>query len=85
MQTKNWIEKSNKSLNGILLMTAGILVVSVEDAGSKFLVEADYHPFHKKFQTARFYTDNILPRAAADAAATMRGAYSTLALDDAQF
>ncbi|MFQ5773980.1 MAG: acyl-CoA dehydrogenase [Kiloniellaceae bacterium] len=38
-----------------------------------------------KIGTARFYADNILPRAAAEAAAVMRGADSTLALDEAQF
>ncbi len=37
-----------------------------------------------KIQTARFYTGNILPRASADAAAAMRGAHSTLAMDEAQ-
>ncbi|WP_413208233.1 DMT family transporter [Rhodospirillum sp. A1_3_36] len=36
---------SQKSLLGIWLMVAGIFVVSLEDAGSKFLVEQDYHPF----------------------------------------
>ena len=36
-----------------------------------------------KIQTARFYADNILPRAAAEAAAVTRGADSTLALEEA--
>lgn len=36
-----------------------------------------------KIQTARFYADNILPRAAAEAAAVTGGADSTLTLDEA--
>ena len=36
-----------------------------------------------KVQTARFYADNILPQAAAEAVAVTRGADSTLALDEA--
>jgi len=36
-----------------------------------------------KVATARFYADNILPRAAAEAASVLRGAESTLALDEA--
>ncbi len=38
-----------------------------------------------KIATARFYIANILPRAAAAAAAVTQGAESTLALDEAQF
>ena len=38
-----------------------------------------------KIQTARFYADNILPRATAEAAAVMRGGESTLALDEEMF
>ncbi len=38
-----------------------------------------------KIQTARFYADNILPRAAAEAAAINRGSESTLALDEEFF
>jgi hypothetical protein len=38
-----------------------------------------------KILTARFYAENILPRAGAEAAAATRGAASTLALDEAQF
>jgi len=38
-----------------------------------------------KIATARFYADNILPRAAAEAAAVTRGADSTLAFDSTQF
>ncbi len=38
-----------------------------------------------KIQTARFYADNILPRATADAAAVNRGSESTLALDEGLF
>lgn len=38
-----------------------------------------------KIKTARFYADNILPRAAADATAASHGSGSTLALDAAQF
>ncbi len=38
-----------------------------------------------KVATARFYADNILPRASAEAAAVTRGAASTLALEAAQF
>jgi alkylation response protein AidB-like acyl-CoA dehydrogenase len=38
-----------------------------------------------KIATANFYLANILPRAAATAAAVTRGAESTLALDEAQF
>ncbi|MEE8499547.1 MAG: acyl-CoA dehydrogenase, partial [Kiloniellales bacterium] len=38
-----------------------------------------------KVATARFYADNILPRAGAEAAAVSRGAASTLALDEGQF
>ncbi|MFQ5467348.1 MAG: acyl-CoA dehydrogenase [Kiloniellaceae bacterium] len=38
-----------------------------------------------KIATARFYVDNILPRAAAEAATVAGGAPSTLALDEDQF
>ena len=38
-----------------------------------------------KISTARFYADNILPQAAAAAAAVTRGAETTLELEDAQF
>ncbi len=38
-----------------------------------------------KILIARFYADNILPRAGAEAAAVTRGAESTLALDEARF
>ena len=38
-----------------------------------------------KLKTARFYAENLLPRAAAEAAAVMTGADSTLALTDADF
>ncbi|HEX9789689.1 MAG TPA: acyl-CoA dehydrogenase C-terminal domain-containing protein, partial [Kiloniellales bacterium] len=38
-----------------------------------------------KIQTARFYADNILPRATAEAAAVMRGGESTQALDEGMF
>ncbi len=38
-----------------------------------------------KIATAQFYMANILPRAAAEAAAVIQGADSTLALDEAQF
>jgi len=38
-----------------------------------------------KIQTARFYADNILPRATADAAAVNRGSESTLALEEGLF
>ncbi len=38
-----------------------------------------------KIATAQFYMANILPRAAAAAAAVTQGAESTLALDEAQF
>lgn len=31
--------------NGILLMIIGIFIVSIEDAGLKYLVETNYHPF----------------------------------------
>ena len=48
--------------------------------------EAEDRPFlEAKVATARFYADNILPRAAAEAAAVTRGADSTLALDEARF
>ena len=47
---------------------------------------AEDRPFlEAKVATARFYADNILPRAAAEAAAVTRGADSTLALDEARF
>ncbi len=47
---------------------------------------ADDRPFlEAKVVTARFYADNILPRAAAEAAAVTGGADSTLALDEALF
>ena len=38
-----------------------------------------------KIRTARFYADNLLPAAAAEAMAVMTGAVSTLALEDDQF
>jgi alkylation response protein AidB-like acyl-CoA dehydrogenase len=38
-----------------------------------------------KIRTARFYADNILPQASAASAAVIRGAGTTLELDDAQF
>jgi alkylation response protein AidB-like acyl-CoA dehydrogenase len=38
-----------------------------------------------KVETARFYADNILPRAGADAIAVTAGAESTLALDEEHF
>ncbi len=48
--------------------------------------EAEDRPFlEAKVATARFYADNILPRATAEAAAVTRGAASTLALNAAQF
>jgi alkylation response protein AidB-like acyl-CoA dehydrogenase len=47
--------------------------------------EEDRPFLEAKIATARFYIDNILPRAAAAAAAVTRGAESTLALDEAQF
>ncbi len=47
---------------------------------------AEDRPFlEAKIATARFYMANILPRAAAEAAAVTQGAESTLALDEAQF
>jgi len=47
---------------------------------------AEDRPFlEAKIATARFYMTNILPRAAAQAAAVTQGAESTLALDDVQF
>ncbi len=42
-------------------------------------------PWEAKVATARFYMDNVLPRAAAEAAAVTHGADSTLALDEARF
>ena len=38
-----------------------------------------------KIKTARFYADNLLPHSAALAQSVVRGADSTLALDEAQF
>ena len=38
-----------------------------------------------KIKTAHFYADNLLPQAAALARSVVRGADSTLALDEAQF
>ncbi len=47
---------------------------------------AEDRPFlEAKVATARFYMDNVLPRATAEAAAVTRGADSTLALDAARF
>ncbi|MHA1153940.1 MAG: acyl-CoA dehydrogenase, partial [Alphaproteobacteria bacterium] len=47
---------------------------------------AEDRPFlEAKIATARFYMANILPRAAAQAAAVTQGAESTLALDEVQF
>jgi hypothetical protein len=47
---------------------------------------AEDRPFlEAKIATAQFYMANILPRAAAEAAAVTQGAESTLALDEAQF
>ncbi|MCH6588178.1 MAG: acyl-CoA dehydrogenase C-terminal domain-containing protein, partial [Proteobacteria bacterium] len=55
---------------------------AAEDRGG----ETEDRPFlEAKVATARFYADNILPRATAEAAAVTRGAASTLALDAAQF
>ncbi len=36
---------TDRNLLGIILMIAGVFVISVEDAGSKFLMEADLHAF----------------------------------------
>jgi len=47
--------------------------------------EEDRDFLEAKIVTARFYLANILPRAAAEAAAVTQGADSTLALDEAQF
>ena len=47
--------------------------------------EEDRPFLEAKIATARFYMANILPRAAAEAAAVTQGADSTLALDEAQF
>jgi hypothetical protein len=55
---------------------------AAEDRGG----EAEDRPFlEAKVATARFYMDNVLPRATAEAAAVTRGADSTLALDEARF
>ena len=45
MRATKMEEKSKRNLIGICLMAIGIFAISVSDAGSKFLVEADYHPF----------------------------------------
>ena len=49
-----------------------------EGSGDKEFLEA-------KIVTARFYAENLLPQAAADAAVVMTGADSTLALADEDF
>jgi alkylation response protein AidB-like acyl-CoA dehydrogenase len=51
--------------------------LEAQDGDPRFLIA--------KLRTARFYADNLLPEAAALAAAVMTGADSTLALEDDQF
>ena len=65
------------------LLARGALAATRRLAGGG---ETEDRPFlEAKVATARFYADNILPRAAAEAAAVTRGADSTLALDEARF
>ncbi len=68
-------------------VTGGWLMARSAAAAQRLLDAGEAQPdrsfLEAKIQTARFYADNILPRASAEAAATMRGAYSTLALSDA--
>ncbi len=60
-----------------------LLACTAAAAAQKQGGDNDY--LESKILTARFYADNILPRAAAEAAAVTRGAESTLALDEARF
>ena len=65
------------------LLARGALAATRRLAGGG---ETEDRPFlEAKVATARFYADNILPRAAAEAVAVTRGADSTLALDEARF
>jgi alkylation response protein AidB-like acyl-CoA dehydrogenase len=52
--------------------------LEANDGGDRAFLEA-------KIKTARFYADNLLPQAAGLARSVVRGADSTLALDEAQF
>ncbi len=70
-------------------VAGGWLLARAARAALRRIAEGDDAPergfLHAKVHTARFYLDNILPRASAEAAAASRGAASTLALDEAQF
>jgi len=67
---------------GWLMARSAAAAQGLLDAGDS---SKDRSFLEAKIKTARFYTDNILPRAAAEAAAVVAGASSTLAMDDAQF
>ena len=68
-------------IGGALLGLAGAAAarrLKSAEEGERSFLEA-------KLSTARFYADNLMPRAAAEGAAVMTGAESTLALRDEQF
>ena len=69
------------------LVAGGWLMARSSIAARRLLEDGEAAPgrafLEAKTQTARFYADNILPRAAAEAVAVTRGADSTLALEEA--
>jgi alkylation response protein AidB-like acyl-CoA dehydrogenase len=68
-------------------VAGGWLLARSAEAAARRLEAQDGDPrfLSAKLRTARFYADNLLPEAAALAAAIMTGADSTLALEDDQF
>ena len=66
-------------------IVAGGWLLARTAAAAAHKQDGDNDYLESKILTARFYADNILPRAGAEAAAVTRGAESTLALDEARF